>query len=254
MSLKINNYLKDNIAIIIFSSLLILFIYAVRLFNYNIGIDTANYLFDAPYINSLWNYEEGRFGLSILEWLFEGINLRLNLFSTNLLACVFLIISCLLWLSVFKHYSNYKNIYAELAFCLFYLSSKVWVEIIYFTMMATEVMFAVFLSPICAYIMTEGIIRKNYRQLIGAVLLLILIISVHQPMVVLVFAGLLAVYILRSETADKRDLSMIILATAAGIAFYFVLNYFILRFFVKSELSVYVIRQLGGGIPFKKPR
>ena len=247
------NYVKNNLEIIAFSFFVVLFIYAIRIFNYNIGVDTEKYLFDAKYFNMSWNPAEGRFGYMILQWLFEGIHLRINLFSSNFLACSFLFGSCLLWLSLFRHYSDYKNLFAELAFCLFYLSSKVWVEIIYFTMMATEVMFAVLLSPICVFVIMEGIIEKNKFILSAAIIFSVLVIAVYQPIIVLIFAGLLAVYILRNEKdlTGKRDFGTIIIVTVVSVAIYFILNFILLRFVFKSELSGYVTGQLGGGYSFK---
>ena len=164
-------------------------------------------------------YVCGHFGYILLEYLFDGINLRLNIFSANFLACSFLLGSCLLWISLFRHYSEQKNILAELSFCLFYLSSKVWIENIYFTMMAAKAMFIIFLCPICVYVTTEAISRKNKFYLFAAIAFCVFIISVSQTVITLIFAGLLAVYFLRSEKnlASVREFWMIIAVTVTFI-------------------------------------
>ena len=46
INMSMKNYVKENFEIIAFSFFVILFIYSVRLFNYNIGVDTEQYLFD----------------------------------------------------------------------------------------------------------------------------------------------------------------------------------------------------------------
>ena len=122
----------------------LLFIYGVKIFHYNVGADTDLFLSGSRYLN--WK-SIGRFGIVLLKGLSPSG--EFNLYAANFCAALFLLAGAVFWCILFDMYSEKKSKWAYVVFCLFYLSSAVWVESNYFSCMSVETSFNVMLCPVC---------------------------------------------------------------------------------------------------------
>jgi len=143
----------------------------------------------------------GRFGLSLLVWLFnlKGFNPITAFF------CTF----CLIWLFTISHAyiislfcKNTGKNNTLIPFALVFISSPIWAEQFYFVFQAREVALMVLLCPFAIYIMFKGFIDNKKGNIIFAFLSLIFMTSVYQAMVPFFCCGVFICFMLFLETSD----------------------------------------------------
>lgn len=178
------NFLKNHTLLCLFTVLTILAVYGIRLFSLNIGIDT-NYAF----FNDVLNWREiGRFGLVILK---QFRLFGLNLYFQNFLALAFLCIGTLAWAYFISLFFPEQNKSSFFVFAALFVSSKVWVESLYFTCMNAETTFLIMVCPVVALLMFSGIFENNKKNIIASVIALVFMIAMYQAIIVMFFCALM---------------------------------------------------------------
>lgn len=137
-------------------------------------------------------------------------------------------------------------------FSLFYLSSPIWVEVIYFTTQAAETVFIVALCPICIYFMWEGMKKNRKIYTVGAICALAFLISVYQAVIAMFCAGILIVYILEIENGKLTDKQIkklfinIVMSIACALVLYFAANSIFINLIFRIDKSSYLTKMIGG--------
>ncbi len=218
----------------------ILYVYGVRIFNFNIGIDTELFLDDIDRSRQHW-IALGRYGLVLLQYIFKHT-------STNVCADVFvagalLLSSGLVLCYLLSSFSAKKIPGPAMAlFLVFYLSSSVWAEMIYFSYMSAETMLSVLLASVIVAFMIHKV-RTGYdlKALIISSFLIMLITSIYQASLMFL-VGVLAASILLlgdDETADGntcfKGAIMCALTVICGAACYFLSNTLIKALLLKDS-------------------
>jgi len=194
------DFCKNNIPLLIATTLALFFCYGIKLCQYSIGIDTE--IFMANKFGDLeWKVGLGRFGLSLLNWMLniKGFNHYTAFFGTF----------CLIWLFVISHAyiialfcKNIGKNNALIPFALVFISSPIWAEQFYFVHQAREVALMVLLCPFTIYIMFKGFIDNKKGKIIFAFFSLIFMTSVYQAMVPFFCCGVFICFMLFLETSD----------------------------------------------------
>jgi len=196
------SFCKNNIPLIIATTLTLFFCYGIKLFQYSIGIDTEQFMVDKSGIFE-FNVNIGRFGSNFLAWLLhiKEFNPFTAFFSTF----------CILWLFTISHAyiialfcKNTDKNNELIPFALVFASSPVWAEQFYFLAQAREVALMVLLCPFTIYIMFKGFIDKQKSKVIFAFLSLIFMTSVYQAMVPFFCCGVFICFMLFMETSDYK--------------------------------------------------
>lgn len=192
---------KKYIPLTVFTTTILLFIYGIRLFNVNIGIDTELYM------NGITNWcEIGRFGLVFLQYIFK-IN-EFNPIMQNCIAILFMIFGTLAWCYLLDVFSNHKiNKISYFLFSLIFAASVVWTEQIYFTCQATETCFILILCPTIIFLMLNGITENNKLNITTSVILLIFTLSVYQATIMMFCSGILICFLLMKEQTSYDEKS-----------------------------------------------
>jgi len=197
------DFCKNNVPLLIATTLALFFCYGIKLFQYSIGIDTESFMVDKSGILEL-NINRGRFGFSLLAWL-----LHIEEFNPF---TAFLSTFCLIWLFTISHAyiialfcKNTGKNNALIPFVLVFASSPVWAEQFYFVLQAREVALMVLLCPYTIYIMFRGFIDNKKGEIIFAFLSLIFMTSVYQAMVPFFCCGVFICFILFLETSDYEQ-------------------------------------------------
>lgn len=242
-------FLIEHKMLIIFCLVDLLLIYGIRIFCYNIGVDTENSVIGSTTLNQR-RIAMGRFGLVLLKCIQPAG--KFNMYAANFGAVLFLLFSSLLWCIIFDFYSKVKSNIGYFVFSLFYLSSPIWVEVIYFTTQAAETVFIVALCPICVYFMWEGMKNNRKMYTVGSICLLVFLISVYQAVIAMFCAGILIVYILEIENGVLTDkqikklfINMVLSATCALIL-YFVANNIVINLIFRIDKSNYFSNIIDG--------
>lgn len=252
-SYEFNKFTRRNKWLIVAIVLIGFSIYCARIFNYTIGIDSDIYMGNPNHILYEWNLAEGRFGLTLFQCIFARLGCLNGTFS-NVLSVILLIASCILWCFFFFHYYEEPSKLSLLCFSLAFMSSTVWMEVIYFTYMAVPCMLGVFLSPIVIILMWEGCSQKKRSYMCCATLLAVVIVSVYQVMAALVFAGVIIAFLCKYKNeAEKRKETLFLLfkmlaLLMVALVVYFILNYVIGKLLFKVEMSDYVFSKMGGNL------
>ncbi len=216
----------DHLYLFVSGVLTIVYIYGIKMFNPNIGIDAELFL-DDPERGRMHLIALGRFGLCFLQMIFK--NRFSNPCSDTFLACIFLLLSGILCCCIIEKASDKKipGIILIL-FLVFYLSSPVWTEQIYFSHQSSECMFAVFSAPIISMILFYGIERNKTLFFVVSVLSLMFMISVYQASLLLFIAIHSAGIMLSCESGKMKNLAKNALysgiVTVSGAGLYFMIN------------------------------
>jgi len=197
------DFCKNNIPLLIATTLTLLFCYGIKLCQLSIGIDTELFIVNKSAFLE-YNAHKGRFGLSFLTWLLhiKEFNPFTAFFSTF----------CLMWLfTIFHAYiialfcKNTGKNNALIPFALVFTSSPVWAEQFYFVYQAKEVALTVLLCPYATYIMFKGFIDNERGKIIFAFLSLIFMTSVYQAMIPFFCCSVFICFMLFLETSDYEQ-------------------------------------------------
>jgi hypothetical protein len=197
------DFCKNNIPLLIVTTLTLFFCYGIKLFQYSIGIDTEQFMADKSGMLE-WYFSIGRFGFSLLAWL-------LNIKEFNPFTA-FLSTFCIIWLFTISYAyiiaifcKNIGKNNALIPFVLVFASSPVWAEQFYFVLQAREVALMVLLCPYVIYIMFRGFVDNKKGEIIFAFLSLIFMTSVYQAMVPFFCCGVFICFMLFLEATDYEQ-------------------------------------------------
>lgn len=238
MNVSFLQFVKRNIYLPLIGAITVLYIYGLRIFNLNIGIDSEFFLGSFERSRVHW-LAMGRYGLVLLQYVFK--NTDTNECADTFVACTFLLISGLLLCYIFKLIlGGDKNVISYSFFLVFYLSSSVWVEMIYFAYMSAEVMFAVMLCPIMVLLTINRMkLDKDILFSMGMAVLVMFITSIYQAALLLFVAELAAAYLLileKSNTLYKKSILRSLVFVIAGTVLYFAIRA-IIRSFLHTDAT-----------------
>jgi len=196
-------FYKNNIPLLIVTTLTLFFCYGIKLFQYSIGIDTEQFMVNKSSIFE-FNVNIGRFGSNLLAWLLhiKEFNPFTAFFSTFCLIWLFTI-SYAYIIALFCKNTGKNN--ELIPFVLVFASSPVWAEQFYFLAQAREVALMVLLCPYAIYIMFKGFIDNKKSKIIFAFLSLIFMTSVYQAMVPFFCCTVFICFMLFMETSDYEQ-------------------------------------------------
>jgi len=249
---EFRQFIKENLPLLIWSFLIGLLVYATFLTVPTIGIDSDCYLADTHYHLYEWHLKEGRFGLTLIQLLFGGSE-GLNVLASYWGAFLLLVATCIFWCFILNKYSRKKSTVGLYFFSVFFISSVVWMEIMYFTFMAVQCMLGLALVPVSVLLSFEGIRKRKRTYEIIAIILLVISTSTYQLMVGMYFAGMLMVYIAwyDSANASKKDEKKHIVGTFAitiiAILVYALMNIFVSFLIFGQKMDDYVTTKVSGG-------
>ncbi len=217
------------------------FIYWEKLLNQNIGID-AELFFDAPVEGREHFIALGRYGICFLQQTIQLI-IKDYPFPTpanTVMACILLLLAGLLICFILNKAASEKGLrMPSVIFLLFFLSSPVWVEQIYFSHQSVECMMAVFLAPAAVLISFYGAEKKKYVYIILSAILVMFITSIYQSALLLfisIFAAAAALSVEYRKSADPLRLSITGgVVTVSGAFTYFFINRMVLYFAKPAE-------------------
>jgi len=194
------DFCKNNVLLLIATTLALFFCYGIKLFQYSIGLDSELIMADTSSVIKFFTHI-GRFGLCLLMWLLnaKGFNPFTAFFGAF----------CLIWLFTISHAyiialfcKNTGRNNALIPFALVFISSPIWAEQFYFVFQAREVALMVLLCPFTIYIMFKGFIDNKKGKIIFAFFSLTFMTSVYQAMVPFFCCGVFICFMLFLETSD----------------------------------------------------
>ena len=249
-------FIKSNAWIVVLATISGLIVYGARIFSDLVGIDSDVYMSNPYEMVFDWNLQEGRFGITLIVAVFARL-LGLNSFAYNLIALLFLIVGCVLWCFLIKRYdcrhsvNSGRNNWGIAFFVLIFMSSTVWLEIVYFTYMSAPCMIGFAMMPIAVFLMWEGIKGNNSLKIL-AIVILTIGASTYQMMFALFFAGIMIVFLLESDSSymtkaeQRHRFISIITCTIISIIAYFVLNFIVSRLIFGISFSSSIVSMVGG--------
>jgi len=197
------DFCKNNIPLLIATTLVLFFCYGIKLFQYSIGIDTELFMVDKSDILE-WYISIGRFGFSLLAWLLDIK--EFNPFTAFLSAFFIIWLFTISWayiIALFCKDTGKNN--ALIPFVLVFASSPIWAEQFYFVLQAREVALMVLLCPYAIYAMFIGFMENKKNKIILAFLSFIFMTSVYQAMVPFFCCGIFICFMLFVENSDYEQ-------------------------------------------------
>ena len=243
-------FCKDNMALCSLTALCLLFIYFVKLVNGNVGIDTERYIQENGYpIASAM--ASGRQGELLLE-LFYPPQL-FSVYTFNFISVLFLGLSAILWIYLFSRIEEDKSYkFSRFLFLLFYVSSGVWVEVIYFTPYAVGYLFTVVCCPIVTYFLAKSIYDRNIKRMAGCIFITFFLLIIYQAIFPMWLGGLLIFLYLICKSNEYQEYKSIFLYSAFSFGMLVLLYVFFL--FLSGGLSSYLVEKTvaGSHVNFKR--
>lgn len=203
-----------------------LVIYLPKIVNQNIGIDSASDLVggDDQFLRL------GRWGLYLIQKLLLADHL--NPLFTSASAVFFLVLGAMLWVMALEEAKDgvgWNALREDLSdtsgnrrfgdqlryagFTVFYVSSPVWAENIYFSHQSFAVLFGAALCPVEVMLIFRkfGCVPRKIRisslfsrEAFGTVLLGTFICSIYQPLFFLLCAGMVGIYLIRARQEENK--------------------------------------------------
>jgi hypothetical protein len=193
------DFCGKNVPLVIAVTLALFYTYGIKLFWYDIGIDTELFM-DDKYGMLLSQIKIGRFGLNLLTrlWHIKEYN------PFTFFAVTFCLIWCftLSWcyiIAVFGKNTDRNN--ALIPFALVFMTMPVWAEIFYFVFQAAETAFIITLCPYVIYFLFKGFLEAKKADIFCAFFMLVFMISVYQAIVPLFCCGVFLCFILLRQNS-----------------------------------------------------
>ncbi|MCR5623142.1 MAG: glucosyltransferase domain-containing protein [Treponema sp.] len=215
------SFLAKNTYLAAFCSIVALFIYGIKIFSYNISMDTELFI---GYHYTNWD-SIGRYALIAFQKLIS-VN-RLNLFRENFFAAFFLVLATLHWCHFLQFFSGKEEgKIATTVFATSYIVSGIWVEQFYFSLQSAEVSIILFFVPAVIALHIDSLIHKNHLKLFTAILCMAFFISVYQSIIIFYATGLLIAFIFLSSRIGLtvKDGCILIAHMLLGTILYFIIS------------------------------
>lgn len=241
-------FCKQNPLLVFVTAFVLFFIYSVKLANMTIGVDTELHL-QTPFINSA---QIGRYGMIFTKQLFwysfGGIY---NLHTVVFIAILLLFVATLLVCYLFDSFSG-KRIKTAwyLPVAIYFASSPVWLEQIYFVLQCAGTMLQLVLSCIEVYTLFNGFINRKKSHMVLSVFLAVLITSIYQSGIVFLACAVFACFLFVKDDlplSEKEQWLLcvkILCALAVSLVLYFVGDVFCMKFIFNVEKSSYAARDI----------
>lgn len=244
-------FLHENKAVVIVSALTILFVYGAKLTSICFGVDTELRIATNGYLNWL---SIGRFGLVGLQKLWTNFLPQKELFNPYfavILGCIFLFFSALLWCFLIELFSCGRiKKSGYIPFAVMFISHQVWCEQIYFVLQSAECLCITFLSPIAVYSLFRGVEKSSAQKTMLGILLTVFSISVYQGVLILIYCGIFALFVLYKENTNHTEKEytrfclMLLGVMLFSVFLYFALNKAVQMMF-HIEKSDYLSKMIG---------
>ena len=198
---NINKFLKNNISLIIFSSLLMLILYGKFVFLNDIKIDTAIFVFD-PISDYNWA-SIGRYGLLFLKKLL--LLKSFNLYYAAGLFLFTLIITAIYWIYLMKKHIKYTNSIILISSLVLIFGSPIYTEQFYFLLQSVEIITA-FLMTLISIDLTLSYLKTNkIAYAVVACLINIITFGVYQAFVPLYLSILIGFYLANYSNEFQKN-------------------------------------------------
>lgn len=237
------NFVSSNKILVVFSVAISLLIYYLKMITPIIGMDTNGYLFDMNGYNKHW-LSIGRVGeVLIKKYLWRGNN---NIFLWNTLS-IFLFAFSVIFLAFMISKLINKNNYINLVLPSLVLTSPLFVFQFYFVLQIFEFTFCIVLVLLSIYLI-EFTNVKMVVKIFFATIFLGITFGVYNTFVffyillvstIILFKIYNAIYREQSYSFKKMMFDYIYYAffCVLGIIFYFVINYYTLRYLNITQVS-----------------
>lgn len=194
-------YLCQNVQMVVLLSFTAIVVYGARLFNGAIGTDTELMMSSGG--TTSFFIQIGRYCLVWMQQL-TGVG-NVNMYAANFASIVLLVMAAMAWNYWWSLLSEgqINKIFLTL-FGIYFISSGVWQEALYFTFQAGETSFLLLLMPLIIYLLYRGFLTGTYGQIISGTVLLIFTTSTYQASVIYFVGGSLASFILLALLNGER--------------------------------------------------
>jgi hypothetical protein len=256
-TMAINDYLRKNKAIIIYSIVMAVICYGYELFNFSLSIDEEGYLFQKA-INDMHWIELGRWGTYL-------INLLLFPYSLIPFLPTLISIACISSASVLFVNSEKGDLQSKIIFSLLFISYPLHSYYIAFSTLSASLGIGIVFSVIGFLIVKACFNRQRQRfaYLVSAVIVLSLSMSTYQgifPVYILFVLTHLFVHIINEpKTTIKELLSKLFLFLSvfcAAFVVYYIVDYGFKYFLLDPSYKTnpqYFDHFIGwGNLPFKQ--
>lgn len=243
------SFIKNNTIFTACVCVSALLTYFVILGGYTVSYDTDIFMGDEDYVWLDWK-EKGRFGLILLKILFSPHGL--NLHMADGLAVFFLILGTLLWVYYITVFCSLfgvndpdnkeSRLIILLPAVIFYITSGVWQEQIYYQLQSAEVMLAVCLCPVSLMILAKGIREKRKDCYAVFMILTVFMLSVYQAVIMMEAAGILIFLyseMCRGENIKSGSIKAFVML-AASLAVYLMIAYILKTFVFRVESTGFI--------------
>ena len=194
-------YLCDNVQMVVLLSLTAIMVYGARLFNGAIGTDTEIMMSSGG--TTSFFIQIGRFCLVWLQQL-TGIG-NVNMYAANFASIILLVMAAMAWNYWWSLLTKGQiNKITLTLFGIYFVSSGVWQEALYFTFQAGETSLLLLLMPLIMYFLYRGFLTRIRGQVIAGTIMLIFTTSTYQASVVYFVGGVLASFILLALLAPEQ--------------------------------------------------
>lgn len=245
------DYASNRPRLLIALVLTALVVYGVRLFNGAVGLDTECTLQTGGIMPG--SMQIGRSVLCALQYAW-GIG-NVNLYVANFVSVLLLVAAAMLWCFWWSILSQGRmRMLPLVAFGVYFLSSGVWQELLYYTFQAPETALMVALLPFVLFLIFRRGGWQGKRELAFTAVLLALMISVYQAVAVYYVGGALASLVafsfwgqgdhLSTRKEIATELAKIFAVLFAALVLYVVLDHLVMAAF-SLEKNPYLLDKAG---------
>ena len=183
--MKIKEYIVKNKILIIVCAFFLVMSFGAFTFLYTIGVDSEYAIFIENSATYRW-IAQGRFGIGLTKLIFNTN--QILPFRNTIIALFCIAFNCLIICKIFGKLSEKENKFANIIFCVIYVTLPISAHYMYFTTYNFEVSLAMILVTISIYYINNIILLKEYVfnkyiDILVSVLLLALAISFYQSMI-----------------------------------------------------------------------
>lgn len=184
---QVENYLQNNIKLIVIIIFFGLLSYGFSLCNFTIGVDTEYAIANHGSNSSDW-IGQGRFGIGILKLIFST-NAILP-FRNTYLAVVLMIVNTILLCYALNSKDKNKNSILSIIMSVLYITSPIYVHNLYFTTYNFEIQVGILLSILAFYMSSKYILDgiKNKALILSSILITGFCIGIYESFISFIFS------------------------------------------------------------------
>lgn len=198
---KFINFLNKQKNTLLIVTIFILLSYGFKVFFYSNQFDTIQ--MTVKYSNTLdWWISIGRYALVLTKNIFE--NGFLNVYFSNFLTLIMLIICVAVWSYVLYANTDEKSIYRGRywIFGILFVTTPILVEQISFSLQNWEVMLGYALTGVAVGALFKGLVQKRYYLI--SIILIGWNLGIYQNFIVIFVLGFLFIMLLKLDTMENQ--------------------------------------------------